>query len=332
MNYAPFFSVIIVNYNGGTYLQGALNSLKLQSFADFEVFVVDNASTDGSLDDLDLSRLPHFKLIRLNHNSGFAEGNNTAARESKGRWIVLLNADATATPKWLETLHREILAAPDVKMMASTQLRMDDPDQLDGVGDGYTAWGFAWRGGYLKPASTIPPKSEVFGPCGASAAYETQAFLDAEGFDESFFSFMEDVDLAFRLRLAGHTCVFVPDAVVHHKGGGLSGERSEFSVIHGSRNRIWTYFGNMPTGLLLLTLPGHLILTAYLIVWYFGRPYGKYVLEGTIAGWKAAFQVRKDRKKLRLERKISSLGLMRSFFWNPWPMSHHDAAVLKVRD
>ena len=328
MSDAPFFSVLIINYNGGSYLQMAVDSLAAQSFSDFETIIVDNDSTDGSMGTLDVSSLARTRVELLGRNSGFAEGNNIAAGFSSGQWLVLLNADAVASPDWLLTLHDAIKSYPDCAMFASAQFSMDDPDILDGAGDGYTAWGFAWRGGYHRSATELPSLGETFAPCGASAAYRRETFLQHGGFDEQYFCFLEDVDLAFRMRLAGEYCLFLPDASVEHKGGGLSGERSEFSVFHGARNRVWTYFGNMPTALLLLTLPGHLLLTAYLIIWYAGRDYGRNVWRGTVAGWSSAFRIRKDRKALRSgNRTVSLLDLMKSFHWSPLRMSRHDVAV-----
>ena len=326
-----FFSVLIVNYNGGTYLQGALKSLAAQSFRSFEVILVDNASSDGSMEGLDFSGLPEVRVEMSPENLGFAGGNNLAAGFTKGEWLVLLNADALARPDWLEVLHREIVATPDCAMFASTQLSMDDPETLDGVGDAYLGYGFAWRGGYRRPASEIPEKGEVFGPCGASAAYRRDAFEAAGGFDESFFCFMEDVDLAFKMRLQGEYCLFLPDAIIEHKGGGLSGEKSEFAVFHGSRNRIWTWVGNMPTGLLIATIPGHLVLLAYVLLHNLFSSYGKSARQGSWAGLKTAFQVRRARKSLRQERKVSSADLIRMFHWNPVQMSLHKAGVKPIR-
>lgn len=332
MSGTPFFTVQIINYNAGAYLQNAIDSLAAQSFRDFEVILIDNDSTDGSLDALNVSDLEDCRIEPLGRNSGFAEGNNIAAKMARGEWIVLLNADAAASPDWLSVLKETIEAYPDCSMFASVQYSMDDPDMLDGAGDGYTAWGFAWRGAYRHPATVLPDFGETFAPCGASAAYRRQTFLDHGGFDERYFCFMEDVDLAFRMRLGGEICLFQPKAIIEHKGGGMSGEKSEFAVFHGARNRVWTYFGNMPTLLMLVTLPGFLFLTSYLIIWYSGRPYGKYVWNGTKAGFSDALKIRRERKGCRTTgRKVSLLKLARAFHWNPFPMSRHDVAVREFR-
>ena len=330
MSETPFFSVIIVNYNGGAYLQKAIDSLSGQTFQDFETWIVDNDSTDGSMERLDLSKAQNTHVVMVGRNSGFAEGNNIAARMAKGEWLVLLNADAAADDNWLETIRGATLENPDTSIFASTQLRMDDPSVMDGAGDGYTAYGFAWRGGFLQPDVQRPEFGETFGACGASATYRRDVFLAHNGFDERYFCYMEDVDLAFRMRLAGERCLFLPDAVVQHKGGGLSGEKSEFSTVHGARNRVWTYFANMPAELLILTLPGHLVLTAYLLLWYIGRPYGRYVWSGTVKGWAKAFALRRERKQIRRNRRVSIWNLAGQMAWNPFLMSRHAPHIRRI--
>lgn len=317
----PFFTVVIVNYNSGEFLQRAVQSLAVQTFSSFELMIVDNGSVDASMTTLSLSDIDQAQVIMMGNNAGFAKANNVAAKRARGDWLVLLNADAEARPDWLERIHAAIGRYPAVSMFASTQLRMDDPSRLDGAGDGYTAYGYPWRGGYLKPVSFLPSEGSCFSPCGASAAYKRDVYLAHGGFDERFFCYVEDSDLAFRMRLAGETCVFLPDAVVLHKGGGLAGEESEFSVVHGARNRVWAYAGNMPSLLFWLTLPAHLALTLYLIVWYARRPYGRYVRKGVGQGWSKAFAFRKERASLRKSRKVTLVQLAGQLTWNIFLMS-----------
>jgi N-acetylglucosaminyl-diphospho-decaprenol L-rhamnosyltransferase len=109
----PTFSVIIVNYNSGDFLQGALSSLAAQTRRDFEVILVDNASSDGSIDDLDTSGLPAFRLMAETENHGFARGNNLGAAHAQGAWLVLLNPDAEAHPDWLEQIAAGMARHPD---------------------------------------------------------------------------------------------------------------------------------------------------------------------------------------------------------------------------
>ena len=254
---APTFSVIIVNYNGGDFVQGALTSLATQTRRDFEVILVDNASSDGSIDNLDTSGLPSFTLMAETENHGFARGNNLGAARAGATWLALLNPDAAARPDWLDRIASATARHPSVSSFASLQLAMGREGIMDGAGDNYLAFGIPWRGGYGRPVRDVPVEGECFSPCGAGAIYHRQTFLSAGGFDERLFCFCEDVDLGFRLRLLGETCIFLPDAVIDHFGGGTSDKVSGFAVHHGTRNRLWVYLKNMPLPLLMLTLPGH---------------------------------------------------------------------------
>lgn len=317
----PRFSIVIINYNGGAYVQGALDSLARQSVRDFEVFLVDNASTDGSIDELETSKLPAFTLMAQTENLGFAEGNNIAAKAANGEWLVLLNPDAEAAPDWLERIEAAIARYPEVSMFASTQYNLHDLEELDGVGDAYLIFGFPWRGGFGHPISVLPEEGECFGPCGAGAIYDRALFLEHGGFDERFFCFCEDVDIAYRLRLAGERCIFLPDVAIHHAGGGLSGRASEFSTYHGVRNRLWTYGKNTPWPLLLLTLPGHIVLSTYLLVRAAMTGRGGATWRGMRDGLAGLSYIRETSAWAPPVRRTSLWAFARSMAWNPWKMS-----------
>lgn len=254
-------AVIIVNWNGGSYLPRALRALETQRRRADRVLVIDNASTDGST--AAVSNFPGVELLPLTHNTGFAAANNTAAAAATDcDWLAFLNPDAFPAPEWLERMLDAAERWPDFAMFAS-ELRLEaDPERFDGAGDAYHVGGLAWRIAYgrrLGGVSTTP--HEVFSPCAAAALIRRDAFDDAGGFDATYFCYMEDVDLAFRMRLRGHRCLYVPGAVVHHVGSGLTGRHSAFSVYHGHRNLVWTWIKNMPGWWLLVYLPQHIVLT-----------------------------------------------------------------------
>ena len=327
---APEFSVVIVNYNGGAFIQQALDSLAAQTRRNFEVILVDNASIDGSIDELDTSGLPAFKLMAEPINHGFAAANNMAARQAEGRWLICLNPDATARPDWLEKIAEGQQRHPEVRMFASAQFDKLEPTLLDGVGDAYLIFGIPWRGGFGRRASELPGEGECFSPCGAGAVFDRALFLAHGGFDESFFCFCEDVDLGFRLRLAGEICVFLPEAIIDHVGGGLSDRVGDFATYHGARNRVWTYAKNMPAPLFWLTLPGHILLSAYIL------------LRGVMSGrarqtWRGmrdgvlglpALQLREQNSP---PRNVSLWRLARAMAWNPFRMSRRKPHVRELQ-
>jgi GT2 family glycosyltransferase len=257
-------AVVIVNYNSRGYIARCLTSVAQQSVGSFRTIVVDNRSTDGSADDLE-RKFPWIELLRAGRNLGFAAANNLGAAHAAGsEWIVTLNPDAFPQQDWLEKLLAAAQAQPEFSFFGGRTLVADAPDLLDGVGDIYHVSGLHWREGHRRPVT--PEHSllrEIFAPCAAAAMYRRDAFQAVGGFDEDFFCYAEDMDLGFRLRLAGHRALYVPDAVVLHVGSGTTGWRSDFSVYYGQRNLVWTYAKNMPGVLALLYLPLH-VLTNFL--------------------------------------------------------------------
>lgn len=262
----PAVTVVIVNFNAGDHLAKTVRDLMVQSEPQFRAIIVDNASSDGSVAAAqDAVRDDNrFEFILQPVNTGFAAANNLAARKAETPWLATLNPDAAPQVDWLERLLAATQRHPDVAMFGSTQISQLDRDRLDGTGDCYFATGLPWRGGYGWPRTALPAESEAFTPCAAAALYRRQDFLAAGGFDESFFCYVEDVDLGFRLRLRGHRAMQIPDAVVFHVGGGSGGGSSDFARYHGVRNLIWCFVKNMPGALFWPLLPFHMVmLTAY---------------------------------------------------------------------
>lgn len=231
-------AVIIVNWNGWPYLRRALEAVAALERPADRVIVVDNASTDGSA--AVASAFAGVELIALPDNRGFAEANNIAAALAADcEWLAFLNPDAFPDPSWLERLLEAAAAAPDCTMFASELRDAQNHQRLDGVGDAYHVSGLCWRIGHGRALGDVAATPhEVFSPCGAAALFRRDAFDDVGGFDPSFFCYVEDVDLGFRLRLRGHRCLYVPGAVVYHVGSGLSGRFSAFAVYHGHRNLV----------------------------------------------------------------------------------------------
>ncbi len=254
--------VIVVNFNGGTMLRACLDSLQQQRFRDFRTVVVDNASTDGSADGLEQA-FPGIRVLRSPTNLGFAAGNNLALREAgAARWIALLNPDAVARPDWLEQLMSAADTHPQFSLFSSRLLADDAGTVLDGAGDAYHLWGLPWRVGHgQRAAGAFLEAREIFAPCAAAALYRREVFEATGGFDEDFFCYVEDVDLAFRARLLGHRTLYVPESIAIHIGSGVVGRHSDFQIYHGHRNLVWTWVRNMPALLLWLYLPAHLALT-----------------------------------------------------------------------
>lgn len=312
----PLVSVVIVNYNGRAFLEECLSSMSVQTYPSFETILVDNGSTDGSIE-LVRERFPEVHVISNKENLGFAKANNVGIEAARGELIATLNNDAAASPRWLEALVEALLSDNDVGMCASKMLFMKIPGIINSTGICISRSGASWDRGMFEPdRGQYDSREEVFGPCAGAALYR-KSMLDEVGlFDESFFAYMEDVDLAFRARLKGWKCLYVPDAVAYHYHAGTAGYMSDLSIYYGNRNVIWNFVKNFPAKLLLTSLP-----------WAVGRslavlPY--YALKGH---GRAALRAKVDALKgltAALSRRGGGKGNISPFInmWAHVPMDH----------
>lgn len=311
----PRARVIVVAYQSGDYLQPCLDALAAQTLVAFEAVVADNASTDGSVERL---RLPdgRFTVRPMGENLGFAAGNNRAAQDAAAEFLVLLNPDAVAEPTWLEEMIAAADAHPEAASVGATQLRLEDPTHMDGVGDVWHVAGLAWRAGEGWETARAPGDGEIFGPCGAAALYRTADFHAAGGFDERYFCYCEDVDLAFRLRARGRIAWRASRAVVRHAGSGITGRSSDFTLFHGHRNRIWTFFKNTPGAWLWVLLPYHLLFNALYMGLAVRRGFPRPIWRAYRAAWRGLPDILAGR---RAAPKGAGMGaLFPAMAWTPW--------------
>lgn len=266
----PKVTIIIVNWNGERFLDRCLSAVLAQTVNPYEVIVVDNASSDSSLEVV--RRYSSIYLLAQRENLGFARGNNVAiaACAVESEWIALLNPDAFPEPHWLEALLSVARENSEFDVFGSKLLNAAYPSVLDGAGDAYHISGLVWRErhGARECARDCVPR-EIFSPCAAAALYRREALVEVGQFDGDYFCYVEDVDLGFRLRLAGRKAMYVPDAVVHHVGSGTTGgQHSDFAVYHGHRNLVWTFVKNMPGILFWLLLPLHALMNLASVLWF----------------------------------------------------------------
>jgi len=304
-------AVVIVNWNSGQLLQSCLAALGRQTRRPDQVVVVDNGSSDGSADGLE-EAWPTVEVVRVGANLGFAAANNRAVEALRTQWVALLNPDTVAESEWLEALIRAAAAHPEFSMFASRLILAADPTRLDGAGDLYYTNGLAARRDHRRPAAAAALQAEeVFSACAAAALYEVRDFQAQGGFDETYFCYFEDVDLAFRLRLAGHRCLYVPDAIVRHVGSAVSGARSAFTLYHGHRNLVWTFFKNMPIGLLIRYLPEHLLLNLVSIVYFASHGHARTIAR---AKWHAVLglpRIWRERRTVQASRTATADAIRR---------------------
>jgi len=240
----PVVSVVIPNWNGAEHLPDCLEGLRRQTWRDFEVIVVDNASSDDSLALL-AREYGEVQVLALAENRGFAGACNAGIAVARGQYIALLNNDTEADPHWLAEVVAAFERHPRAGMVASKMLLFDRRDTFHTAGDFYRLDGMPGNRGYLeRDVGQYDVEEPVFSACGGSAVYR-RAMLDEIGLlDEDFFYSCEDVDLGWRAQLAGWQCIYAPRAVVYHKlsatGGGVT------ASFYTGRNFIYLLVKDMP--------------------------------------------------------------------------------------
>jgi GT2 family glycosyltransferase len=242
----PLISVIIANYNGEPFLTDCLSSLSGQTFRNFEVILVDNGSTDGSLN-LVKKRFSWVRLITLNENTGFARGNNTGFKASSSPYVATLNNDTIVDRGWLHALHEAAEADLRIGMVASKIMLGREGREIDSVGlliypDGMTRQ----KGRGDRDEGQYDSLKEVLMPSACAALFRREMLEETGYFDEDFFSYCEDSDLGLRGRLAGWKAVLAPEAVVRHLYSGTGGRYSDFKAYHVERNRSWVLLKDLP--------------------------------------------------------------------------------------
>jgi GT2 family glycosyltransferase len=253
-NSNPLVSVIVVNYNRAELLRECLRSLVGQSYFTQEILVVDNGSSDDSLEVVRTFSDKRIRLLPLDENLGFAGGCNVAIREARGEFVALINNDAVAHEKWIEELVKAIrVSEPSFGMWASKVLFFET-DIIDKAGhlmypDGQNrgrGTGELDRGQYER-------LEEVLFPDGCAAVYRRRMLDEVGGFDESFFAYGDDADLGIRGQWMGWRCLYVPDAVVSHHHSSTSGPFSMQKIYWIERNRLWLSVKNLPLPLLIIS-------------------------------------------------------------------------------
>jgi hypothetical protein len=249
-------TVVIPNWNGERFLKPCLSSLRDQFFEDFETLLVDNGSTDGSLDFV-TEHFPEVKTISLGENRGFSRAVNAGIRASGTELVALLNNDTEQDPGWLEALVRAADDHPEAGLFASKLVNFHDRRVLDGAGDAMRLSGLPYRLGHgERDRGRFERAGYAFGACAAAALYR-KGMLDEVGlFDEDFVSYCEDGDLSFRAQLAGYRCFYVPGAVVYHMGSAsIGGKRSPTATRLGTRNSFSLLVKNLPLSMVPHILP-----------------------------------------------------------------------------
>lgn len=301
----PRFSIIIPNWNGERFLEACLDSLRKQSFQDFAAIVVDNASSDNSLRLL-TDHYPEVAVIRLERNTGFACAVNAGIAASKSPLIALLNNDTETDPEWLASLDSAAKSHPEAAFFASKMLDFKSRQIIDSCGNGMSWSGKAYKIGEGETdGEAWNQKRFVFGACAGAAAYRAELFEKIGPFDETFVTYLEDVDIDFRAQLAGFRCLFVPEARVYHIGSATSGKGSKFGFRMGVKNHFHLIAKNYPARFLWRSIGKLVYAELRLIAAAIRDGYLAAYLEGAWAAARESGHAMQERRQIQSARRAS---------------------------
>lgn len=243
---APLATLAVLTYDGRALLDQCLPSVLAQKFEGFEVVVVDNGSSDGTVEHVQAT-WPQVRLVALEENVGVTAALNAMVDTAESEFVALLNNDVELEPTWLPRLIDCLRTHPEAAAAAGKLLGFADRACIDRAGD-ELHWSSAafGRGAGQRDRGQFETAEEIFAVGGAAALYRRDAFTRVGRFDDAFFAYLEDVDWGFRARLAGFTARYEPTALGYHMGGGTLGEITPFSLYHLRRNQLWLVAKNYP--------------------------------------------------------------------------------------
>jgi len=309
----PLVSIIIVNYNGKYHLEKCLASLMKINYKNYEIILVDNNSTDTSVEYVK-NTYPEITIIKLNDNYGFAEPNNIGAKNAKGEFLLFLNNDTEVSPNFIGEMVKVLEHDPHIAMCQSLILKQNG--DVDSSGDFIDTIGRAYSS--KNKQNEI---KKILSPRGASMLVRKDSFWDLGGFDKNFFASFEDVDLGWRAWLWGYKIVLVPASIVYHKGGQTVKKLSSEISFHSVKNSLiirLTNFESLLATSSILKLFGIIFLKKSFGISLFKNPGAETIFPSMIVifrglNWviKNMNYIRKKRKKVNSRRLRSSKDLIK---------------------
>ena len=302
-------TVVIPNYKGIDYIGGCLRSL-YEGSVPVDVILVDNHSADGSLK-LVRQDFPQVKIVAFSENKGFPAAVNAGIRVAETEYVLLLNNDTAADTKLVEQLENALDAHPEAFSVSAKMLQMKNPEKLDGAGDFYCAFGWAFARGKDRTADRLRDPDRVFSACGGCALYRRSLFSRIGLFDENHFAYLEDIDIGYRANIYGYPNRYDPKAVVYHAGSAASGSKhNAFKVTLSAKNSIYLIYKNMPVLQIIINLPflaaGYLVKAAFFSLKGLGKDYLKGLSEGFM------LSCSKEGKARKVSFKWKNL---KNYFW-----------------
>ena len=299
-------TIVIPNYNGINYIQACLESLYCGTTKDIRVIVVDNASTDGSME-LVRDKFPQVQLIVNQTNTGFSHAVNQGIKESATPYVILLNNDTQADISFVHELEKVMDDDKDRRIFSASAklVSLYDRNATDDAGDFYCALGWAFARGKGKTPDRYRRDCDIFASCAGAAIYRRELLEENRVglFDEEHFAYFEDIDIGYRAKIYGYRNRFAANSIVYHAGSAASGSRyNTFKTKLASRNSVYLIYKNMPVLQILLNLP--LLVMGFLIktVFFARKGMGWDYVSGLVRGIRLSASPCGRRHKLYFDR------------------------------
>ena len=291
-------AVVILNFNGWRDTVKCLAALKEQTYKNFEIYLIDNGSADESVEELSKIKMKNLHFHKEKKNTGFTGGVNIGikwAMKNGFDAIALLNNDAKAESEWLENLVKPFEKSPEIG--AVTSLMLDKTGKfIDDAGDEFSTWGIPALRSEGEPKKNAPKSGLVFGATGGATLYKTKVFEMIGLFDEDFFAYNEDVDIDWRMQLAGFKIWYEKSAIVWHKHSATSSKIPGFTINQVFKNLPQVFWKNVPSPMIWWMLPKFMLVYTAFIFYQIPKGGVKFALKGF---WQSLLLMPKSLKKRR---------------------------------
>lgn len=309
---SPLVSIVIVNHNGKKHLRTCLKSIAKIRYPSFETILVDNMSTDGSVEFV----RKNFKWVKVIENDTiiYPAGNNVGVENSRGKYVAFLNNDTEVDPNWLKELVKVMENEPKVAACTCKVKLFSNRSLINSAGMECDVYGFAFsrglicRGKFEKDAGQYDEVKEVFATYSAAMIIRREVFRKINGFNADFGFHYEEIDLSWRARLAGYNILYVPTAVVYHKTGGAKTSYTRRKRYYIEKNRLRTMVQNYSLPMFLRVLPIYSFLKfSEILLYIFFRKIREMseIGGGILSNVKNLHKILKDRHKVQKKiRKV----------------------------
>ncbi len=332
----PLISIIVLNYNGKRFLEVLFDSLLKTTYSNYEIIMVDNHSTDDSIDYVE-KKYPLVKVYDSGGNIGYSGGNNFGIERANGEFVLLLNNDIEVTPGWLEPIINEFLSDENIVACQPKIRHMIDKDSFEyaGASGGFMdIFGYPFLRGRVmdtveKDNGQYDDNVDLFWASGASIAIRKNVFEHSGMLDNDFVHHMEEIDLCWRMLLQGKRIRVATDSIIYHYAGGTIKPSSYKKMYWNHRNSIFMMIKNYSTHRLLYLLPARIILdkiTFLKALLTFDKKLMKALFNAHLWLWSNIKLMVKKRKEVQSTRKIKDKELdkllfhrsvaLRYFLWN----------------